>query len=239
MKPDPTAVPRRRPYSAADFAVFLEVLALTGNVALAAAAIHRPKAGLYKRRASDPAFAAKWTAALAAFHTRPAAREGTWTLAARLAQHGDAPDTPVPVTGRSTPASEPAPLPPLRYLPASGQRRAQIRRTAANGLTPAREAAFLAALACTGNVRLAADSIGIAPSSIPRRRKVDPAFAARFEEALECAEAVVEDLMVERFFLNFDIAHRIKMTGTRELEEAQKLTTGQALQFLYRMDRKG
>ncbi|WP_265563992.1 hypothetical protein [Sphingomicrobium arenosum] len=230
MRRDPTAAPRREPYRAAELAAFLRALALTGNVALAAATIHRPKAGLYKLRARNPAFAARCTAALAAFHkySSPHPGERTAKLAARLAKLGE---------GRVVEQSDTPEPPPLRYLPARGTRRAQIRRAPPGSLTPAREADFLAALACTGNVRLAADSIAIAASSIHRRRKTDPDFARRFDEAQARARQVVEDLIAERALQTFDPDTRRAAPGAPSPDPTHKLTTSQALQFLQRMDK--
>ena len=50
-------------------------------------------------------------------------------------------------------------------------------------------AAFLAALAKTGNARLAARSLGVHRAAYTKRRARDPVFAAAWEKALEAAPA--------------------------------------------------
>jgi hypothetical protein len=60
-----------------------------------------------------------------------------------------------------------------------------VNRDRAGGWTAATEARFLAALAATGDVPLAASSVGKAAASAYTRRQGRPAFALAWQDALE------------------------------------------------------
>ena len=136
---------------------FLRHLARTGNFALAAEWTGRAKSGLYKRKARDPAFAARCAAALATFRSNPPSRlrEG----------QGE---------GMSLEKLQPASQKTLRTTAGTlilsrgnrGRGPVQIRRSPAGRLTRHGLETFLRALAATANIRLAAHSVGIAASSI-------------------------------------------------------------------------
>jgi len=81
------------------------------------------------------------------------------------------------------PASEP-PHPTLSPR-GRGDKRVRVNRDRAGGWTAATEARFLAALVATGDVPLAASSVGKAAASAYTRRQVRPAFARAWAEALE------------------------------------------------------
>lgn len=76
----------------------------------------------------------------------------------------------------------------------SVQRRAQRR----DGWTRQARAAFLDALATTGNVRYSARKAGRAGSSVYRLRRRDAAFAAAWQEALETAYVLLEAALLAR-----------------------------------------
>ncbi|MEN3971851.1 hypothetical protein WJS89_04145 [Sphingomicrobium sp. XHP0235] len=217
MRPDPThATSARagRKLTDAELAVFLKRLAATGNFAFAAQCIGRVPNGLYKRRKRDPLFDAKCVEALARFrergHAEPKGGEG-----ARAASGT------------------------LRLVPARGGRPAQFRRVPAGSLTAAGEADFLAAFSATGNVRLAAASVGISPSTIHRRRALDADFARRFEEAADIASAALQSLMFERASRTFDEDYRKMVTGEMKLAEQDRVSVTEVLRFVAWLDRKG
>ena len=81
------------------------------------------------------------------------------------------------------PASEP-PHPTLSPR-GRGDKRVRVNRDRAGGWTAATEARFLAALAATGDVPLAASSVGKAAASAYTRRQMRPGFAQAWAEALE------------------------------------------------------
>lgn len=65
----------------------------------------------------------------------------------------------------------------------------RVNRDRTDGWTAEREARFLAALAATGEVPLAASSVGKAAASAYTRRQMRPAFAQAWAEALESERA--------------------------------------------------
>jgi len=67
-----------------------------------------------------------------------------------------------------------------------------------DGITPEREREFLETLAATGCITEAAAAIGISRTALYRMRKHDPAFSARWAEALHDAVAVLADDAFER-----------------------------------------
>jgi len=60
-----------------------------------------------------------------------------------------------------------------------------------DSLPPKTQAAFLAALAASGNVRQACRSIGRCPATLYKYRSRDPAFAALWDETMAVAVATV------------------------------------------------
>jgi hypothetical protein len=170
-------MPRRTSRYALD--TFLRQLARTGNFALAADLAGLAKSGLYKRRARDRAFEEACETALAAFRSSP--------------ERGGGPPKAVEGSNKDYLLTAPGDL----VLTRGQSRPAQLRRSPAGRLTEAGIAAFLAKLAATANVRLAARSVGVAASSIYRRRDVDGQFAEAMREALSMGYRQVEAALVE------------------------------------------
>ena len=215
-----------RTLSVHELARFLARLAATGNFALACESIGRAKSGLYKRRARDPVFAADVEAALAQFRIELSS--------------GEIPVRPERSRGALTTA------PGTMVLGAAGAR-PQLRRSPPGRLTRAGIEAFLRALAATANIRFAAASVGIAASSIHRRRRVDRSFARAMERALDAAAATLELRLIEDADRTFDpgyedepwldpfSAHPEPVEGRPPPE---RMTIDQALRFL-NMRRRG
>lgn len=65
-------------------------------------------------------------------------------------------------------------------------------------IAPARLDAFFSGLADTGSVARAADLAGVQRSSLYQRRRADPAFARRWEEALQIGLDRLQDHAVDR-----------------------------------------
>jgi len=132
----PRTPPGSRAY-ALENAVFLRHLRRTGNAHEAARAIDASRSRFTRRRAKDPAFAARWDAALVV--TQVSLRKPA--SAARCD-----PDRP-----------------PVILLRRDGT--VQLRRLLATAISPEAEQRFLLALAATANVRLAARAAGFSHAS--------------------------------------------------------------------------
>lgn len=204
--------------SVRELARFFTALADTGNFALACEAVGRAKSGLYKRRARDPVFAADCEAAVAQFrieHFSPA-----------LAGEGDRPK------GGREATSALLTNPGALVLSAMGKR-PQLRRSPPGRLTPAGIEAFLKTLAATANIRFSAHSVGVAPSSIHRRRRVDLAFARAMERALDAAMATLELRLIEDADRTFDPDPENEAWLAAAAEPpAERMSIDQALWFL-------
>jgi hypothetical protein len=171
-----------RPFTPAqqtENAAFLHALAGTGNARLAARALGVHRSTYTKRRRKDPAFAAGWNEALAAFH-----RAGAESLPAAP------PALPDPA---APPALAETAPPPLRtkggepYIVRLKSGRLQLRRALPGQMTDAAQAHFLARLGASANLRLSAAEAGFAHSSFHRRRRRCPGFARAVEDNLDIA----------------------------------------------------
>jgi hypothetical protein len=161
----------RRTLSTHELARFLALLAETGNFALACVSLGRARSGLYKRRIRDSFFDSECVGAIALFRSSPS----------------------LPGGGGPPKAVEGQPI--LTLTTYAG--RPQLRRAAPGTLTRTGIETFLKTLAATANVRFAALSVGVKPSSIYARRRRDPAFAAEMDIALEVAVAALEMRVIE------------------------------------------
>ena len=215
-----------------ELARFLACLAETGNFALACDRLGRSKSGLYKRRARDPAFAAECVAALAQF--RISSSPGRERAEARRLSGGQ-PSTGGMVEGAHHPhTSLKATWNTLTLSTYAGRR--QLRRAVSGSLTRAGLDTFLKTLAATGNVRFAAHSVGVAPSSIHARRRRDPAFARDMDIAIDTALAALEMRVIEASGVFLDDyptplgeGQRVGAEPTRTIET---LTAAEALHLL-------
>src|SRR4051812_3807859 len=142
---------------------FLAALGRAGNARLAARQLGVHRSTYTKRRARDPAFAARWDSRLAAVDSALKPADG-------------APSPPTFADLR-TQGGE------LNVARLAGGRY-QARRAPSGRMTRAAELVFLEALAATANVRLAAAAAGFSHSAFYYRKRVCPAFAAEMNEAL-------------------------------------------------------
>lgn len=223
-----------------ELARFFTHLADTGNFALACDRIGRAKSGLYKRRAADPVFAADVEAALAQFRLS--------SLAA--GRGGGAAEAGMPGACRGeVGAAERMVEGPRRgqHLTQSGAlilsaagKRPQLRRSPPGRLTPAGIEAFLKTLAATANIRFSAHSVGVAASSIHRRRRVDLKFARAMDRARDAALATLELRLIEDADRTFDPdpEHEAWLAAAGE-PPAERMTIEQALWFLNMRQRRG
>lgn len=157
-------------------AAFLAILRRTGNVRATVREMGAHRALFTRRRASHPAFAAEWDAALVIAH-------------ARLQR---APDpSPAPAA-----AAESVPE-PKAIRTRNG--RLQLRAHRKGQLTRAAEQAFLAALSATANVRLSAAAAGFSHATFYARAKAHPGFAREMRLALQCGYDRVEGALLDSF----------------------------------------
>ena len=259
MKPNPTQAAASRAHrratspragcklDAAEQAAFLNTLAATGNFAFACEAIGRVKSGLYKRRARDPDFRARCDLSLAKFRgakklsspPRGCSRPSAVRRTAGKEQDSDACRQAGAAWRGALEHSQGNSDPNLHYLPPRGDRPAQLRRLPAGSLTAAGEADFLAAFAATGNVRLAAEHVGVSASTIHRRRNLDARFAAAFAAAADTARQSLEDLFMERAAATYDPEYRAEHTHGLDLVAQDKVMPGDILRFLAWLERRG
>ena len=176
-----------RKLSRHELARFLGLLARTGNFALASARLGRAQSGLYKRRIRDPRFDSECVAALALFRSSPSLSGGG----------GPSKTVEGPPQAVEGPGGGAITLTTYAGHP-------QLRRARPGTLTQPRLDTFLRTLAATGNIRFAARSIGVAPSSIHARIRTDPAFAAEIAIAQDTARATLEMNLIEAANAFFD-----------------------------------
>lgn len=80
---------------------------------------------------------------------------------------------------------------------AAGKNGPQIARTSGKYWTDEAEARFLDTLGASCNVKMAAAAIGYTASTLYWRRRRDPAFAERWQAALEQGYTRIEALLIE------------------------------------------
>lgn len=198
---------------------FLHVLRRTGNARLAARELGVHRSTFTKRRASHPAFAAEWDAALAFAHAAlnqdpPRAGSGRGTAAQGAVVEGPE-------------AKRREDDPQITRL-ANG--RLQLRRAIPGRLTRAHEQAFLAALSATANIRLSAAAAGFSHSAFYRRREASPAFAREMRLALQMGYERLEMALLESFSPG---SHRDDAWRHNDPPPIPSMSPAQALQLLY------
>ena len=193
---------------------FLAALARTGNARLAARAVDLHRATLTRRRASHPAFAADWDAALALAHASLA-----------VPPRHDQPDTG---DRRATPAGGAAVTGEPHLIRQQSGR--QLRAPAARRLTRAVEQAFLAALSATANVRLSAKAAGFTHSAFYQHKRNHPGFAREWRLALQLGYDRLELALIES-----SAATSTADSAWRDNDPPPipPMTANQALQLLY------
>ncbi|WP_260482315.1 hypothetical protein [Sphingomicrobium flavum] len=219
MKPDPThATSNRRGKKIREPEVrrYLYVLSATGNHAFAAQMIGRTEGAVRRKRRREADFAARCVAALAHFHEVGPNSEF-------LTHSRDL---------RTQPGS-------LMLVPGRGGRPPKIRRMPKGSLSAEGAERFFHHLAAVGNVKLAAEAVGISPSTIHRRRHIDPDFAERFDMAMDIAYDVLQGLIFKKCELSFDLHLRERMRTAGQDPSPPEVTVAQAMQYLWWMERKG
>ena len=178
---------RRLPDEPGWCAMFLEALALTGNVAAAARLAEVDAAGAYRRRGRDDGFRARWTEVLRAREAR----------ASGIAGAGDAPDgVSAPDLGKSgakAVAREVAAMGLEARVTSSG---AKLARPSTRRWTVKWEGKFLHMVAGGASVAVAAEHIGFSKQAIYKRRLRDPGFAAAYEAAIGIGQVDVQSGLV-------------------------------------------
>jgi hypothetical protein len=217
---------------------FLQALARSGNARLAARELGVHRATFTKRRASHPAFAAEWDAALALAHAtlKNPPRNGA---AGRIvpqtildhAGHGqpDAGDQPQ-AGGGGPPQGTHLAKDPTPQLVRLANGRHQLRAPSKRRLTRDREQAFLMALSATANVRLSARAAGFSHSAFYRHAERNPGFAREMRLALQMGYDRIELALVEGFAAD---SHRDDAWRHNDPPPIPAMTAAQALQALY------
>jgi len=154
-------------------AAFLEALAETGNQTIAAERAKVSRSWVCLHRSTDPAFDAEVRSAVAA--ARVALRGADGRAPPSGWGHLDGEELVVKGTGGS-----------------GGGKRIQIARARLKQWTPRIEDRFLATLAATCNVKAACAQVGMSKGSAYAHRKRWPAFAERWDEAIEDGYARVD-----------------------------------------------
>jgi hypothetical protein len=190
---------------------FLEALALTGNARAAARALGVHRATYTKRRAKCAAFAQNWDAALAIAHA-------SINSPPRPSGRGPGGGPPHRTSGGE----------PVTVRLKSG--RCQVRRAPPGRLTRAAEQLFLAALAATFNVRLAAAAAGFSHPVFYTKAKKSPAFAREMRAARKMGWE-----RVEAAALSAGLADSAEDDAWRHNDPPPipPMTPAQALQLLY------
>lgn len=187
----------------------MKALRRTGNVRLSARAAGLKYGTVQYRRATHPAFAQAWNAALV-------------FAQARLDQQGRCgPSTSE--GGHRTAGGEPV-------VVRRNDGKLQMRAAQPGKLTKACEQAFLSALSATANVRLSAAAAGAAEAAFYRRKRNNPAFAREWRLALEQGYEALE------MALHASIApasHEDDAWRSNEPPTTPPMTVNQALQLMY------
>lgn len=166
-------------FTAARREAFLHALAQTGNRTIAAERAKVSQSWVTLHRANDPDFRAAMEAAIAA------AREA---LAARAAEGGSA--------ALAAPGVRYADGVELVVRGTNG-RRTQVARARVKQWTPRTEERFLASLAASCNIKLACADVGMTAASAYGHRLRWPAFAQRWDEAIEIGYIRIEHALIE------------------------------------------
>ena len=239
---------------------FLERLAMSGNVRLAAREIGMKHNSFYDRRSKHAAFAQAWDAAVAAAHAR-------FHLSGGARGPGGVPSPPSSRALRLPPAPAAQDKPesrgagtdssrtPFDYAQderegcgkAQDERRLrtaggeavvvrtrsgklQLRLAQPGKLTKAAEQAFLHALAATANVRLSAAAAGASPAAFYRRRKQNKAFNREYRLALQMGYERLEMAMLATIEPEACIDDAWRMANPLPIPP---MTANQAIQLLY------
>jgi hypothetical protein len=169
--------------SAARRAAFFAALRETGNQTIAAERAKVSRSWVQLQRSTDPAFKADVAAAVAkakAHFDKLRASGGGTRKPPRGWGHLDGEELVVKGTGGS-----------------GGGKRVQIARARLKQWTPGVEERFLATLAATCNVKAACAEVGMTAASAYAHRKRWPAFAARWDAAIEEGYARIELALIE------------------------------------------
>ena len=195
-------------------AAFLRALVRTGNARLAAAQLGVNRATYTRRRAQNPRFAALWDAALAFAHA-----EISLPSREREGNEGWAGAAPSNLRARGGE--------PILVRLANG--RVQLRSAPRGRMTKAAEQAFLAALAATCNVRLAAAAAGFTHSAFYQKARKDPGFAREMRMALIMGHSRLEEALLAGFE---PASHEDDSWRHNDPLPIPSMTPGQAIQLL-------
>lgn len=167
-----------RKFDAARRHAFLAALRATGNQTLAAERAKVSRSWVQLRRSEDPAF--RSAVAQAVDEAKASLRQTQAERGGNGAGYAQGAELVVRGTGGS-----------------GGGKRVQIARARLKQWSPRTEERFLAALAQTCNVKAACAEVGLTPASAYNHRNRWPAFARRWDEAVELGYTLLEFALIE------------------------------------------
>jgi hypothetical protein len=177
---------------------FLALLRESGNASAALRIVGHPNM-FYKRRRSDPVFAAEWAAAVESVDARLARAKSPFLAPIEVKSmppdESGRPDADLLggmlKPGRKRPQRRPEPV-----IRRSSNGRLQLTLARDGHWTSEIEADFLARLRATGNFAASARSVGFQPASVIERTRKWAAFARSCEEALDDASVALDHALV-------------------------------------------
>ncbi|HEX4694210.1 hypothetical protein [Sphingomonas sp.] len=178
--------------SPARVAAFFRALAETGNRTIAAERAKVSRSWVSLHQSTDPAFAARMTAAVEAARARLRAQAtGIAANAASAPDHvrSDGGSVRPPAGWGSLDGEE-------LVVRGTNGRRTQIARARLRQWTPRVEARFLATLAATCNVKAACAEVGLTAASAYGHAKRWPGFAERWRAAIETGYLRIEAALI-------------------------------------------
>jgi hypothetical protein len=182
---------------------FLRALARTGRVRAAAADAGVDFTTAYARRRRPAAFARAWVEALRERAAANSVREDEAMAAIplRLNAAGALPPQPARAARESPSPAAGGGAACVEELVECG---GQLKRVGPGRWSKAKEQAFLAELAWSGNVRRACQAVDLSTAALSRRRLKDPYLAAAWAAAVEVARNRLNGLIVEAGNRTFD-----------------------------------
>lgn len=178
---------------------FLEALAETGNYTLAASQVRVSKDWAFRLRRRDAGFDAACREARERARVRLAKSDlSTW-----VGTNGSPPHPP-PLRGSSLSREGRGAGSGELVIERGNGRVVQLKRSAGKRWTWETERRFLALLAGSCNVRLAAAEMGVCVHTAYKRRRSDPGFARAWDQAIEIGRDELEASIHENLNHFFD-----------------------------------
>jgi hypothetical protein len=218
---------------------FLRELGRGGSVALAAEACGIDRSSAYQLRRRNAAFARSWDRALEAARERLGAGDRSPSRSRKglgegpTSAHAQTLPRPLPQEGGE---SKRLRLRDDQVIRSSKSGRPCIARVGPGRWSARSERAFLAELTATANVKAAARAAGVSTTAAYNRRRLWPAFAEAWREALAEGYVRIETLLIHAATATLD-----PEPAPEDLREAPIMTVEQAMNLfkLHRASQQG